>query len=73
MKKNLILTAALGYNFKQVELFIKSLRKFYNDKVIFLIKKMIMSSKINLENIIVKQLKLRRIKKKFSLKDTKYS
>ena len=38
MKKNLILTAALGYNFKQVELFIKSLRKFYNDKVIFLIK-----------------------------------
>ena len=33
MKKNLILTAALGYNFKQVELFIKSLRKFYNDKV----------------------------------------
>ena len=39
MKKNLILTAALGYNFKQVELFIKSLRKFYTDTVIFLIEK----------------------------------
>ena len=37
MKKNLILTAALGYKFNQIELFIKSLRKFYNESVTFLI------------------------------------
>ena len=37
MNKNLILTAALGYNFNHIELFIKSLRKFYTDSVTFLI------------------------------------
>ena len=29
MSKNLVLTAAVGYNFAQVELFIKSLRKYH--------------------------------------------
>ena len=37
MNKNLILTVALGYNFNQVELFIKSLRKFYSESVTFFI------------------------------------
>lgn len=37
MNKNLILSAAIGYKFYQIEFFIKSLRKFYNDSVTFLI------------------------------------
>ena len=39
MNKNLILSAAIGYKFNQVEFFIKSLRKFYQDSVTFLIGK----------------------------------
>ena len=39
MSKNLILSAAIGYKFNQVEFFIKSLRKFYQDSVTFLIGK----------------------------------
>lgn len=38
MKKNLVLSVALGYKFNQIELFIKSLRKFYNDSVAFIIE-----------------------------------
>lgn len=38
MRKNLIISAAIGYNFKHLELFIKSLRKFYNDDICFLIE-----------------------------------
>ena len=37
MGKNLILTAALGYKFDQIEFFIKSLRKVYHDSVTFLV------------------------------------
>ncbi len=37
MKKNLILSTAVGYDFKQIELFIKSLRKFYSDRVCIII------------------------------------
>ena len=37
MKKNLILSAAIGYKFEQIEFFIKSLRKYYKDNVTFLI------------------------------------
>ena len=37
MNRNLILSAALGYNFQQVEFFIKSLRKYYHDEVCFII------------------------------------
>ncbi len=39
MTNNLILSAAIGYKFSQVEFFIKSLRKFYNDSITFLIGK----------------------------------
>ena len=37
MSKNLILSAAIGYKFNQIEFFIKSLRKFYKGAVTFLI------------------------------------
>ena len=37
MKKNLVLTAAFGFGVQQLELFIKSLRKYYTDDVCFVI------------------------------------
>lgn len=37
MPKNLILSAAIGYEFNQIEFFIKSLRQFYKDSVTFLL------------------------------------
>jgi len=37
MTKNLVLTAAFGFGIQQLELFIKSLRKYYNDDVCFVI------------------------------------
>ncbi len=37
MKKNLVMTAAIGFSFSQLQLFIKSLRKFYNDEVCVII------------------------------------
>ena len=37
MNKNLILSAAIGYKFNQIEFFIKSLRKFYRGSITFLI------------------------------------
>jgi len=37
MNKNLILSAAVGYNFQQIEFFIKSLRKYYDGEVCFFI------------------------------------
>jgi hypothetical protein len=35
--KNLILTSAVGYDFSKIEVFIKSLRKYYHDDVVILI------------------------------------
>ena len=37
MKKNLVLTAAFGFSIPQLELFIKTLRKYYKDDVCFII------------------------------------
>ena len=37
MKKNLVLTAAIGLGINQSELFIKSLRKYYNDDIYFVV------------------------------------
>ena len=37
MKKNLILTAAIGYNFQQIEFFIKTLRKYFFEEICFVI------------------------------------
>ncbi len=39
MSNNIILSAAVGYKFEQIELFIKSLRKYYSDKICFIISK----------------------------------
>ena len=39
MNKNLILSAAVGYNFQQIEFFVKSLRKYYSGEVCFFIDK----------------------------------
>ena len=39
MNKNLIISAALGYNFQQIEFFIKSLRKYYSGDICFVIGK----------------------------------
>jgi len=37
--KNLVLTSAVGYDFAKIEVFIKSLRKFYFEEVAVLINK----------------------------------
>ncbi len=37
MSKNLVLTAAVGYSFQQIEFFIKSLRKYYSDNICIII------------------------------------
>ena len=37
MKKNLILTAAFGFGIQQLELFVKTLRKYYTDDICFII------------------------------------
>ena len=37
MSNNLVLSAAVGYNFQQIELFIKSLRKYFSGQVCFII------------------------------------
>ena len=34
---NLILSAAAGYNWSQLEIFVKSLRKIYTDKVVLIL------------------------------------
>ena len=39
MSNNIILSAAVGYKFEQIELFIKSLRKYYSGKICFIISK----------------------------------
>ena len=37
--KNLILSAACGLDHKQIEFFLKSLRTYYKDDILFLLKK----------------------------------
>jgi len=37
MNKNLVLTAAIGFQLSQLQLFIKSLRKYYKDEICFII------------------------------------
>ena len=37
MNRNLVLSAAVGYNFQQIELFIKSLRRFYSDQICIIV------------------------------------
>ena len=35
MENNLVLSAAVGYKFEQIEFFIKSLRKFYKGRSVY--------------------------------------
>jgi len=37
MRKNLVLTAAIGFHISQLQLFIKSLRKYYKEEICFII------------------------------------
>ena len=37
--KNLILSAAIGYNWDKLKIFVKSLRKYSNDRVIFIVNR----------------------------------
>ena len=37
MKKNLVLTAAIGFHISQLQLFIKSLRRFYSDQICIIV------------------------------------
>ena len=37
MKKNLVLTAAIGFHISQLKLFIKSLREYYKEEICFII------------------------------------
>jgi hypothetical protein len=36
---NLILSVAAGYNWPQLEIFVRSLRKFYSEKVLLILNK----------------------------------
>lgn len=68
MKKNLILTAALGYKFNQIELFIKSLRKFYNESVTFLIGENDNELEIELKKYNCETVKIKTNKKEIQFK-----
>ena len=65
--KNSILTAAVGYNFKQIELFIKSLRKYYTDEICIIIS----NEDIELEKELVKN-NCKIIKTKISKKEIQF-
>ena len=68
MNKNLVLSAAIGYNFDQIKNFIISLRKYFSGEVHIIIDK----NENKLEQEILKydckSIKLLSIKKEFSLK-----
>ena len=68
MKKNLILTAALGYKFNQIELFIKSLRKFYNESVTFIIGENDNELEIELKKYNCETIKIKTNKKEIQFK-----
>lgn len=50
MSKNLILTAAIGFDISQVQLFIKSLRKYYKDEICVIINSNDKKIEIELKN-----------------------
>ena len=72
MPKNLILSAAIGYEFNQIEFFIKSLRQFYKDSVTFLLGEKDLKLENELKKFNCEIIKLKVNKKKFSLKDIKF-
>ena len=72
MSKNLILSAAIGYKFNQLEFFIKSLRNYYKGTVTFLIGNNDHDLEDNLKKYNCEIIKVQINKKKFNLKDTKF-
>ena len=72
MKKNLVLTAAFGFGIEQLELFIKSLRKYYTDDICFIIgfNDNAIEQELKKYNCICIKKKL--IKEIFNQKDTKF-
>jgi len=68
MNKNLILSAAIGYKFYQIEFFIKSLRKFYNDSVTFLIGEKDYELELKLKEFNCKIIKIKVNKKEIQFK-----
>ncbi len=67
MKKNLILSAAVGYSFKQIELFVKSLKEYYHDEICLIISK----NDLNLEHEL-KKFNCNIIKTKISKKEIQF-
>ena len=72
MSNNLVLSAAVGYNFQQIELFIKSLRKYFSGQVCFIIGHNDSDLEAGLKKYSCNIIKTKINKKKFNLKDMKY-
>ena len=72
MKGNLVLSAAVGYNFQQLEFFLKSLRKFYKEDVCFIISYDDSELENKLKEFNCSTIKTKINKKKYSLKDIKF-
>ena len=72
MKKNLVLTAAFGFGVPQLELFIKSLRKYYTEDICFVIgfDDVVIEKELKKYNCICIKKKL--IKEIFNQKDMKF-
>ena len=68
MSKNLILSAAVGYNFEQVEFFVKSLRKHYEGDVCFIISEKDLELGARLQNCNCDIIKTKIHKKKIQFK-----
>jgi hypothetical protein len=68
MSKNLILSAAVGYNFEQVEFFVKSLRKHYEGDVCFIISEKDLELDVRLQDYNCDIIKTKIHKKKIQFK-----
>ena len=72
MENNLVLSAAVGYKFEQIEFFIKSLRKFYKGEVCIVIDGKIQRLKKIKRSTIVVPLKLKLVKTRLLIKEMKF-
>ena len=73
MNGNLVLAAAVGYNFEQISLFLKSLRKYYSDEICIIIDGKDKNLENKLKEYNCKTITTNISKKKYNLKDIKYS
>ena len=72
MSKNLVLAAAINYKFEQIKFFVASLRKFYNDKIVFLISEKDSELKDKLIEFDCETIITKINKKKFNSKDIQF-